>query len=102
MAAFGQENGTGLQVLYSPGRGQLGSRLAGGVRKEPPNVSAPQAYPTWPCQHSFSTAVFTSISLSFGENSNKHVLSLRTTGWLPRHPTGRIPSGQPHPWWWIV
>lgn len=46
VAAFGQEDSLRLQGLCSPGWGQLGSRLAGEVRREPPSMSAPQTHLT--------------------------------------------------------
>lgn len=40
MAAFGQENSTGMQRLYSPVRGQLGSRAERQGQERATNVSS--------------------------------------------------------------
>lgn len=40
MAAFGQENSTGMQRLYSPVRGQLGSRTGRWGQERATNVSS--------------------------------------------------------------
>lgn len=64
MAAFGQGNSTMLRKLYSPVKGQLGCRTGRWVQKRATRCVLSVGIP----HLALPTAVFMSISLSFGGN----------------------------------